>query len=54
MEKSVVNLVVFNDREFWLLEKPNSQLSFEPGSCYLRDRPGGVRDPGDAQQYDTR
>jgi hypothetical protein len=35
---------------FQLLEKPNSQLSLELGSCYLRDRSGGVRDPGDAEQ----
>jgi hypothetical protein len=34
-------------REFWLLGKLNSQLSSESGSCYLGDRPGGIRDPSD-------
>jgi hypothetical protein len=36
----------FQWQGFWLLEKPNSQLSFEPGSCYLGDRLGGIHDPG--------
>jgi hypothetical protein len=35
-------------RGFQLLEKPNLQLSFESGSCYLGDRVGGIRDPSDA------
>jgi hypothetical protein len=29
---------------FQLLKKLNSQLSLEPGLCYLGDRPGGVYD----------
>jgi hypothetical protein len=35
----------FQWRGIQLLEKLNSQLSLEPGSCYLGDRPRGVRDP---------
>jgi hypothetical protein len=41
-------------RGFQLLEKPNSQLPLEPGSCHLGDRVGGVRDPNDARQCDPR
>jgi hypothetical protein len=31
------------------VEKSNSQLSSEPGSCYLEDYQGGVRDSDDAR-----
>jgi hypothetical protein len=41
-------------RGFWLLEKSDSQLSLELGSCHLGERVGGVRDPGDARQHDSR
>jgi hypothetical protein len=48
-------------RGFWLLEKPNSQLSSEPGLRHLGDRPGGIRDPrytrprdqGELQMYEN-
>jgi hypothetical protein len=39
-------------RGFRLLEKLNSQLSFEPRSCHLEDRTGGIHDPGDTRQRD--
>jgi hypothetical protein len=44
----------FQWRRFWLLRKLNSQLSFEPGSCYLGDHTRGARDPSDAWQHDLR
>jgi hypothetical protein len=34
--------------------KPDSQLSLEPGLCYLGDHAGGVRDLSDARQHDLR
>jgi hypothetical protein len=33
-------------------EGPNPQLSSVPGSCYLVDHTGGIRDPDDARQRD--
>jgi hypothetical protein len=36
------------------MEKPNSQLSLEPGSCHLGDHAGGVCDPDDARQREPR
>jgi hypothetical protein len=44
----------FEWQEFRLLEKLNSQLSSELGSCCLGDCPGGVCDPDDARQRDPR
>jgi hypothetical protein len=44
----------FQLRGFWLLEKPNSQLSFDPSSCHLRDHIRGIHDSGYARQRDTR
>jgi hypothetical protein len=44
----------FQWRGFWLLEEPNSQLSFEPGLRYLGDHPGGVRDPRYTRPRDPR
>jgi hypothetical protein len=51
----------FQWRGFRLLKKPNSQLSLEPGSCYLGDHTGGKRDPatldnatqGELQRYEN-
>jgi hypothetical protein len=45
MEKGAAKLVVFNDEDFGYWKKSNWQLSLEPGSWYLGDHPGGVRDP---------
>jgi hypothetical protein len=42
----------FQGQGFWLLKKLNSQLSFEPESCYLGDHTRGARDPSDAWQHD--
>jgi hypothetical protein len=44
----------FHWQRFRLLEKLNLQLSLEPGSCYLGDRAGGVRDPGYTWQRGPR
>jgi hypothetical protein len=44
----------FQWRGFRLLKKPDSQLSFELGSCYLGDSARSIRGPSDAQQHDPR
>jgi hypothetical protein len=54
MEKNVAKFMVFNGEDFVYWKKLNSQLSLEPGSCYLGDRTGGIRDPDDTRQRDPR
>jgi hypothetical protein len=54
MDKCAIKLMGFNARGFWLLEKPNLQLSFESVTSHLGDHTGSVRDPSDAQHHDLR
>jgi hypothetical protein len=54
MEKNVAKFMVFNGEDFGYWKKLNSQLSLEPGSCYLGDRTGDVRDPGNTRQCGPR
>jgi hypothetical protein len=54
MEKCAVKLVVFNGEDFGYEKKLNLQLSLEPGSRHLRDRPEGIRDPRYTRPRDPR